>query len=243
MRYLKCSSCGKEFKAAEMFGVDRAIVCELCANRLVTEGQANKYEPHVVRLLDPTICSRCKTDHGDADLRVLGGAPFCPSCQAALYAYPFPVWLKTSFAALLALLAFALWHDVPYFAAGRHLAQGRRALDARDYQTASKHFALVLPVKPTDQDVVLLGAKADLMAGDVAGAYAFLQLREKFDDDGLFKEVNTLWTHASHALVQADSAGKLTGANRTADALRLMSAAAREYPQSAALTVGVLLLE
>ncbi len=243
MRHLKCSSCANEFPAGQMFGVDDAVVCEPCGDRLLAEAQAKKLKPRVVRLLDPTICSRCKTDHGDTELRVLGGAPFCPSCQATLYAYPFPVWLKASFAALLLLLGFALWHDVPYFAAGRHLAQGRRALDARDYQTASTHFALVLPVKPTEQDVVLLGAKADLMAGDVAGAYAFLQLREKFADNALYTEVNALWTHATHALVLADSAGKLMVANRTAEALRLMSAAAREYPQSSALTVGVLLLE
>jgi hypothetical protein len=196
-----------------------------------------------VRLLDPTICSRCKTDNGDTELRLIGGSPFCPSCAMTLYAYPFPTWLKASFAALLALLGFALWRDVPYFAAGRHLAQARRALDARDYRTAATHFALVLPVKPTDQEVVLLGAKADLMAGDVAGAYAFLQLRTEFEDNALFTEVSELWKHAAHAIEQADSAGKLATANRTAEAIRLLNEATHEYPQSPALAVGALMLE
>jgi hypothetical protein len=169
--------------------------------------------------------------------------PFCVNCQTTLYAYPFPVWLKASFAALLALLAFALWHGVPYFTAGRHLAQARRALDQNDYPAATTHFAGVLSVKPTDQEVVLLGAKANLMVGEVGGASSFLKLRPSFENNALFTEVNALWDHATAALAKGDSAAKLAQADRTAVGLRLMDEAAREYPQSRYLAVGVLTLK
>ena len=243
MRHLKCSSCAKEFPAGEMFAVDGAVVCEPCGDRLLGEAQAKKLKPRVVRLLDPTICSRCKTDNGDTELRTIGGMPLCATCQTAVYAYPFPVWLKASFAALLALLAFALWHGAPYFVAGRALAQARRAMERRDYQAATTHFALVLPVKPTEQDVVLLAAKANLMAGDVGGASAFLELRSTFPDNALFTEVNTLWEHATAALAKGDSAAKLAQANHTAEALRMMEQAAHQYPQSPYLAIGVLTLK
>lgn len=243
MRHLKCSSCAKEFPAGEMFAVDGAPVCEPCGDRFLAEATSKGHKPQVVRLLDPTICSRCKTDNGDTELRLIGGMPFCPSCGAGLYAHPFPLWLKASFAALLALLAFALWRNVPYFAAGRHLVQARRALDQKDYGAATTHFAGVLPIKPTDQEVVLLGAKANLMAGEVGGAQSFLQLRSNFQEDALFTEVNALWERATDALKKADSARKLVEAHRSAEATRLMNEAAQQYPQSPYLAVGALTLK
>ena len=242
MRYLKCSSCDRQFPAAQMFTYDDAPVCEPCGDRLVVEAHAKHYRPQVRRILDPTICSRCKMDNGDTDLRLIGGSPFCPRCGAALYAYPFPTWLKASFAGLLLLLAFALWHDAPYFAAGRHLAAARRDMARENYKSAALHFASVLAVKPTEQDVVLLGAKAALKTGDVASAQQFLQLRERYDDDALFAEVNGTWERALRALSKADSASKLAQANppRTADADRLMREAAREYPEAPGLAAAAL---
>jgi len=243
MRYLKCSSCGRQLPAAQMFSYDDAPVCEPCGDRMVVEARAKGYKPDVRHMLDATICSRCKTDNGETDFRLIGGSPFCPRCGAALYAYPFPTWLKASFAALLLLLAFALWHDAPYFAAGRHLVAGRRDMARKDYRAAAVHYAMVLPVKPTDQEVVLLGAKASLMTGDVASAQQFLQLREKYEAGALFTEVNRLWNRALHAFAKADSAGKLAKANRTVEANRLMAEAAREYPESSPLVVGALLVK
>jgi tetratricopeptide (TPR) repeat protein len=241
MRHLKCSSCGTEHPAAQMFNVDGSVVCEPCGDRLVQEAQADKRKPQVFRVVDPTICTRCKTDYGNTELPLIGGSPFCHTCADLIYAYPFPAWLKAGFAALLLLLAFALYRGAPYFAAGRHLVQARRAMDNQKYDSAAIHFAAILPVKPTDQEVVLLGAKAHLMTGNIAGAQEFLTIREKYDDNALFQEVNSLWERAVKAWEKADSAGKLIQANQTAQANRLMIEAAREYPESPALAVGALL--
>lgn len=240
MRHLKCSSCGRQLPSAEMFTYDDAPVCEPCGDRLVVEARAKHYRPDVRRISDPTICSRCKADNGDTAFRLIGGAPFCPRCGAALYAYPFPAWLKASFAGLLALLAFALWHEAPYFTAGRELAAARRDMARDDYKSAVIHFAQVLPVHPTEQDVVLQGAKAYLKTGDVVGAQQFLQLRERYDDDALFAEVNGAWERAGRAFAKVDSATKLAEANRTAEANRLMIAAAHEYPEAPVLTAAAL---
>ncbi|HET8712460.1 MAG TPA: tetratricopeptide repeat protein [Gemmatimonadales bacterium] len=242
MRHLKCSSCGAQFHAGDMFTVDGATVCEPCGDRLLAEAQARQHEPQVTRIFDATICSRCNTDNGETDFRLIGGLPFCPRCGEALYAYPFPVWLKASFAALLLLLAFALWRNGPYFAAARHLVAGRRAMDRQDYQSAVTHFAELLPITPSDQDVILVSAKAYLMTGDVAGAQQFLQLRERYDSDPLFKEVDAIWRRATRALAKADSAGKLAGTNHTAAAYRLISEAAKEYPEARELQVVMLIV-
>ena len=241
MRRLKCSSCAGEFPAASMFSVNDMTVCEPCGDRLVVDAKAKKLKPRVLRIVDATICSRCKKDNGETDFRLIGGSPFCPSCGAALYAYPFPAWLKASFAGLLLLLGFALWHDGPYFAAGRQLIAARRDMDKSDYKSAVTHFAEILPLKPTEQDVILQAARAYLMTGDVAGAGQFLNLREKYEDNAEFKEVNAFWDRANQALVTMDSAQKLAEANRTGDATRLMTQASREYPEAVGLRVAVLI--
>jgi DNA-directed RNA polymerase subunit RPC12/RpoP len=243
MRHLKCSSCTKEFPAAQMFTVGGAVVCESCGDRLLEDAAAKHRKPEVTRVIDATICSRCKADNGETDFRIIGGAPFCPRCTERLYAYPFPLWLKASAAVSVLLLGFALWHDAPYFAAGAHLTRARRAMEAHDYKTAVTHFAEVLPVKPTEQDVILPAARAYLMTGDVAGAGAFLDLRSEYTDNDEFKSVNQFWSRANLALVEADSANKLVQANRTADAQRLMTKAARDYPEVPAFAVGALLIK
>jgi DNA-directed RNA polymerase subunit RPC12/RpoP/tetratricopeptide (TPR) repeat protein len=243
MRHLNCSSCGTELPAAQMFQVDGAVVCQTCGDRLLAEAKPKKHRPRVARIIDPTVCSRCKTDYGDTDLPLIGGTPVCNNCAPALYAYPFPGWLKACFAALLLLLAFALWHGAAYFAAGRHLVQARNAMERQDYASATSHFAAILPVKPTDQEILLFGAKAYLMTGDVGGAQGFLGLRQSYDSNALFTEVKGFWDRANQAYAKADSAGKLAQASRNSEALRLMTEAANEYPESPTLRVGLLLMK
>jgi hypothetical protein len=81
------------------------------------------------------------------------------------------------------------------------------------------------------------------MTGDVAAAQAFLQLRERYDDDDLFQLVNAFWERALRAFAKADSAGTLIQANRTQEANRLMTEAAAEYPEAPVLAVGALLIK
>jgi len=240
MHYAKCSSCAKEFPSGELFSVDGTILCEPCGDRVLA---GVKHKPRVTRVVDASVCSRCKADNGTTDYRLIGGAPFCPPCAAGLYAYPFPLWLKASFVALVVALGFALWHDVPYFVAGRHLARARRAMAASDYKTAVTHFADVLPVKPTEQDIIVPAALAYLMTGDVVGAGAFLDLRKDYTDDAAFKNVNDMWTRANKAYQEVDSAGKLAKANRTEEAARLMTEAARLYPESPPLATTALIIK
>ena len=133
-------------------------------------------------------------------------------------------------AGLLALLAVSLWRGTPYFKAGRHLVLAERAMDRKDYKDASKHFAEVLKVSPAAQKVVLLGAKASLLAGDVTQANKFFKLRPTFDNNELFNEVNQLATHAGNAYENAERAAKLANANKDEEAAELMHKASAEYP-------------
>jgi hypothetical protein len=173
-----------------MLHLDQGLVCRLCAEARAKEAKTSGRSIQLSRIIDPTICWKCKTDYGEKDLPSIAGVPVCGTCALALYESPFPGWLKASLAALLGLLAVALWTGRPYFTAGRHLMLAERALDQSDFATASVHFGEVLKVGPTDQKVVLLGAKASILSGDPEQGQSFLNQRDSFSMDGLFAEVS-----------------------------------------------------
>jgi hypothetical protein len=242
MQRAKCSFCGDE-GAFEAFRLYEKVICRPCAEKLAQEATTLGKSLPLVRIIDKTICTKCKTDYGSSELPLVGGAPFCATCAQPLYAYPYPVWLKAGLAGLLLVLSVALWRGLPYFKAGRHLVLAERALDRNDFQQARAHFAEVLKVGPTDQKVILLGAKANLRAGDIAGAQKFLNLRTEYESDSLFTEVNGTWKRAVAAYDKAASAQKLAESHQDQEAARLMHEASSEYPESLNLAKAALALD
>jgi hypothetical protein len=116
-------------------------------------------------------------------------------------------------------------------------------MDRRDYKNAAGHFAEVLKVSPTEQRVVLLGAKANLMSGNVAEAQKFLKLRENYEQDNLFAEVNGLWKHALDAYDKVQRASKLVDERQEEEAATLMHQASDEYPQAPELAASARTLD
>jgi len=116
-------------------------------------------------------------------------------------------------------------------------------MDRHDYRTAAGHFAEVVKVKPTEQKVVLSGAKADLLTGDLSGAQQFLKMRQNYEADNLFEEVNGMWKRATDALDKEVEAGKLVESHQDEKAARLMHEASAEYPESQEMAEAALMLD
>jgi hypothetical protein len=227
-----CGTCGSDYPSGEMLALQNKPICKPCAEKQVREAAAGDYKLPFARLIDPTICGLCKTDYGSGELPFVGGSPVCANCSQGLYERPYPAWLRLSLAGLLLLLAGSLWQGVPYFRAGRHLVLAERAMDHNDYRKASLQFAEVLKISPTSQEVVLKGAKASLMAGDMMQAQKFLKLRQQYKQDALFTEVNNFWNRGLNAYQKEASAAKLAQENKDEEAAQLMHQASNEYPQS-----------
>jgi hypothetical protein len=215
-----------------MLALHNKAICRPCAETQAQQAAAGDYKLPFARLIDPTICSMCKIDFGSSNLPFIGGSPVCANCSQGLYERPYPAFLKLSLAGLLLFLAGSLWQGVPYFKAGRHLVLAERAMDRNDYRKASLQFAEVLKVSPSSQEVVLKGAKASLMAGDMAQAQKFLKLRKGYKQDALFTEVNGFWNRALDAYDKEARAAKLAQANKDEEAAQVMHQASNEYPQS-----------
>ena len=218
-------------------------ICMPCAQTQARDAGSAGQKLEFASIIDPTICGLCKTDYGSSELPVIGGVPACANCAAGLYERPYPGWLKLTLAGLILMLAGSLWQGLPYFRAGRHLVLAERALDRKEYKTASAEFAEVLKVSPTAQRLVLEGAKTDLMLGDVNGAGKFLKQRQDYDRNDLFTEVNGMWDRALAAYDKAEKATKLSESHQDEEAARLMHEASNEYPQSQDLAAAVLALD
>jgi len=220
-----------------MFALDGKPVCGACAAQRPAEQKSAGEKLQLGRIVDKTICSVCKTDHGDTDLPLIGGLPVCEACAHKVLAWPFPVWLKAAMAVLLLLLGWALWHGRHYFPAGRHMVLGERALDHSDYRRASDEFTQVLKFRPDIQKAILLGAKANFLAGDPDRAMRFFHGSAHYKHDALYNEVMALFKHSVDAVSKARRANELDAAGKFDEAARLMTEAAEEYPQSQNLVI------
>jgi len=237
MRKAICQSCHAEQSVAGYFRVNGTLLCEPCADKTVADLQAKSQPLQVTREVDLTVCNQCHADYGRTELPVVGGLPFCDTCRQALYNRGFPAWLTTTLAALLVLLGLALWHGTTYFRAERSLILGERALNQAKYAQAGSYFDEVLKVSPKGQKGVLLAAKAHLLAGNVQKAQAALERRDRFEEDGLFREVNGIWSRALAAYEKAKQASKLEEEKKWDEAAKLMAEASAQYRESVGLAV------
>jgi tetratricopeptide (TPR) repeat protein len=232
MRKATCSICGSEQPSGEMFSWENRALCAACSAKRAGDAAASGEAGVPARMIDPTICSFCNSDHDDRELPLVGDRPACGECTVRLHARPFPLWVKASLALLLVLLGVALWHGRRPFSAGRHMMRGERAMAHQDYKAAGDEFAQVLNVFPDMQKAILLGAKAHFMDGDPDGAMKFLNGRASYDHDALYLEVNGLFKRSVSAVRKARRAVQLDAAGQSEEAARLMNEAATEYSQA-----------
>lgn len=232
MRQATCSVCGSEQPSGEMFALEGKPICAACAAKRPAEAKAAGEKLQLGRIVDTTVCSVCHADQGQTVLPLIGGLPVCANCAPKLYSWPFPLWLKAGMAVLLVLLSWALWHGRHYFAAGRHMVIGERALDRHDYRRASDEFVQALKFQPGLQKATLLGAKANFLAGDPESAMPFFSMRDHYEHDTLYNEVNGMFKRSVDAVRKARRAVTLDDAGKYAEAAQLMNEASQEYPQA-----------
>ena len=210
---------------------DEKVLCEPCAN---TELQsAPKGAFRVARYIDPTVCTKCKTDYGSSELPLTGGAPFCPTCRESLYQRSLPKWLTLSMAGVMALLAIALLHGARFFRAEKSLIQGERQVEKRQYTAAIPLLKIVVASAPNCENCILLLAKAELLTGDSASAYKLLESHNggSFQPSPQTTDVTTIANRVAGAFKKYQEAGELERKKQWQAAADKMREASNEYPE------------
>jgi tetratricopeptide (TPR) repeat protein len=235
MRQAKCASCGTTGPLNTSYLVNDVSYCEACANKAFADLKNQSAPIRVLQPVDPTVCARCGMDNGSSELQKTGAIPLCFSCSEAVRSVGLPGWLKTALAGLLALLAFALVHGKPYFAAGRSLVLAERLMAQKEYPTAIPHLESVLNVAPQSQKAILLSAKAYILTDRFSDARDVLGRRSELERGALTDEITALVDRLGRALNMADQAEKLEKEKKYKEAAETMRKAATLFPESAML--------
>lgn len=139
MRKTPCVACAADVALGETFRVAaKTPLCEPCANAAL-QGLGLKTVPAgtVERNVDPTICGRCSADWGTAELGRVGRLPLCATCTAHVRNFPFPRWVKVSFAVLMIVVVADAIINARYFFALRELRHGSRLMEAGNVDEAA----------------------------------------------------------------------------------------------------------
>jgi hypothetical protein len=242
MQQTTCAECGLTANVKSFYRFDDRIYCEPCVGKVSGEAMAQGRPSQYVALKDNSVCVRCGADNGQADFPLVGDKPFCPRCGELVTQWPYPVWLKTSLACMLALLLVALIHGKKYFRAGSDMYKGERLVHEGHYAEALPYLQRTIEIAPGSDKGVLLLSRAALLTGNVEIAQKAIQGHNggNFEDtdNQEFREVDALWKRAASALDKVEQASKLADQDgQAAEAARLMHEAAAEYPELPGLAI------
>jgi len=238
-----CTSCGTTAAPKSLFQLQGKTYCEPCVQEASAKAQQAGKPSEYAPMPDNSHCARCGAYSGDGvDFPNVGRLPFCPGCATLVANWPYPTWLKASLAGLLALLAFALVNGRQYFKAGSMMYKGERLMEEGHFSQAIPYLQETVRVAPRSDKAVLLLAKAALKTGDIDTADKAIQGHNggHFEDadKAEFKEVNGMWDRAMGAMEKAGQASKLAEQDgHSAEAAKLMRAAAQEYPEAPNLSL------
>ena len=139
MRKTPCAACAADVALGETFRVaGKTPLCEPCANAALQQlGLKTVPAGTVERNIDPTLCGRCGVDWGTAELGRVGSTPLCATCTAHVRNFPFPRWVKVSFAVLMVVVVADAIINARYVFALRALKQGSRLAQAGNVDGAA----------------------------------------------------------------------------------------------------------
>ncbi|NOZ23479.1 MAG: hypothetical protein GXP25_20580 [Planctomycetes bacterium] len=156
MRHITCAECGAKTPMNGAIKVFDRTLCEHCADQELARFQGKEVPEGVVQAqVDPTVCAICGTDCGDRELPKIAGAPMCDACGEFTRNRPFPIWIRISFALLVALVGFSIVWNFRFFHAYRERQEGIRAWRSGDIEAAANFLASVAERVPESQGAVL----------------------------------------------------------------------------------------
>ncbi len=245
MREGKCSACGLTAPIGSFYSIKDKLFCEPCSWKEERAAAERGEKLQKISVVDGSGCARCKAraqDTGSADFPVVKGIPLCPNCQQQIQNWPYPVWLKTSLAGLLILLAIALIHGRKYFHAGRVMYVGERLAKQGKYREAVPLLKEADEIAPQSDKASLLLANAALHVGDLLTAQKALKAHDAghYETSDDFQAVSGLWHRATDALEKANKASELAKQpGKAEEAEALMRQAAAEYPEMPQLAASI----
>jgi hypothetical protein len=144
---------------SDAFEFGSRVFCEACAGQESAEAHPHDASVGPIRsLADPTVCGRCGTDWGNAELPTIGGIPMCAPCTEAVRSRPFPAWLPLSLAVLALLAVLSLWHQRRFLLGYVEIVRAQQAVSRQDLAAATRGFGAATRHVPEDAGLAATAA-------------------------------------------------------------------------------------
>lgn len=184
------------------------------------------------------VCTQCGLDFGRTRLPRVGGAPFCENCSRPLYERDFPGWLKGASVGLSIALAFAVYHALPYFRAGRNYYHAQKLYEQHLYAEAIPGFEAALKSGPDAKEIRLQLALAYVKNGQPVEAYKYVK-DTSFEPNAEFNEMQSYFDRYDKASAKLDEAHKAYDDDNSAEAANKMREAKAIYPELQGIDDGI----
>jgi hypothetical protein len=156
MKTVVCEHCQQAIPMNSAFRIRQNTFCESCIKSGVTgiEAQALK-QGDIIKMIDPSICTRCQTDYGSSTLPVLGGGiPVCHTCEEQMRNYPFPAWIKGTLLALLLIAALVFVRNLRFFSGYINMIHGERAMASSLLTEAAAYYTRASEYVPENKELL-----------------------------------------------------------------------------------------
>jgi hypothetical protein len=142
MKTVVCGQCQQTIPMNSAFQIQQNTFCESCAqSRLKETGAQAVKQGDIIKMIDPSICTRCNTDYGSSTLSVVGGGiPVCHTCEMQMRNYPFPAWIKSTLLVLLIIAAMVFVRNLRFFSGYINMIHGARAMESSRPTEAAAYF-------------------------------------------------------------------------------------------------------
>ena len=158
MRTVACETCSAGVPTNDSVFLHDRRLCIPCAERAVADAGGRVPREAVRREPDPTICAKCGVDADARELPQIAGLPLCDACADGLRRYPFPWWVKLSFAAVMALCGAGLMHNWRFIRGYVEALQSRTAIRNGDVERAHALAASAAGHVPESEEIVAMSS-------------------------------------------------------------------------------------
>lgn len=149
-------------------------------------------EPQAIppgEIVDPALCISCRNKPYQEGY----ATKLCADCRSIFVKYPFPRWIMAVAIGVSIVMVIGLVRMPKYITASVNLSRGEKAVEQRNYLTASKYLRRVLDVLPNSVDanlnmLICSAYQLDLIA---LGASYEAVADEKIEDAALFDNVES----------------------------------------------------
>ncbi|MBI3233226.1 MAG: hypothetical protein HYZ42_04180 [Bacteroidetes bacterium] len=158
MRKINCDFCeNKSYPLNDTIRIDSKTYCSSCFE-VHFPNQKDLENKIIEKDLDPTICTNCKKDFEEVEIKKIASYPICDECEIGINERIFPAWVKAFFAAIVIIVVGAFFWNWKYYQAYNEIKDANFYFQQGEFNNASTLMQEVSKKVPEVEDLKIIAA-------------------------------------------------------------------------------------